>query len=77
MEKELISELVVAEISKVLKKQVDLHSSMENTHCWDSLKKIDIIFAIEDRFEIQFEAEVLERLNSVREITHEVTAIKQ
>ena len=29
-------------------------SNMENTPVWDSLKKIDVIFAVEDKFGVKF-----------------------
>lgn len=75
MDQITIRNVVVEEVKKVLKEEVNLNSNMENTAVWDSLKKIDVIFAIEDRFGVRFDKEVLEYLNSTLAISDEVAKI--
>lgn len=75
MKKTTIHEFIINEISKVLKEEVNLDSNMENTPVWDSLKKIDVIFAVEDKFDVKFNKEVLVTLNSVLAISDEVNKI--
>ena len=39
---------------------------------WDSLKKIDIIFAIEDEFNIQFSSSDMEQMTNIKAIIDKV-----
>ena len=55
-------------LSTVLKCEVDLLSSRETLSNWDSLKHIEIIFAMEDEMKIQFPEEKMSELNSVIQI---------
>jgi|LauGreSBDMM110SN_4_FD.fasta_scaffold547353_1 acyl carrier protein len=55
-------------LSTVLKCEVDLLSSRETLSNWDSLKHIEIIFAMEDEMNIQFPEEKMSELNSVIQI---------
>lgn len=75
MDQTTIRYVVIEEVKKVLKEEVNLDSNMENTPVWDSLKKIDVIFAIEDKFGVKFNKEVLEKLNSTLAISDEVIKI--
>lgn len=75
MDQITIRNVVVEEVKKVLKVEVKLDSNMENTPVWDSLKKIDVIFAVEDKFGVKFNKEVLDKLNSTLTISDEVIKI--
>jgi len=55
-------------LSTVLKCEVDLLSSRETLSNWDSLKHIEIIFAMEDEMNIQFPEEKMSELNIVIQI---------
>jgi len=55
-------------LSTVLKCEVDLLSSRETLSNWDSLKHIEIIFAMEDEMNIQFPEEKMSELNSAIQI---------
>ncbi len=55
-------------LSTVLKCEVDLLSSRATLSNWDSLKHIEIIFAMEDEMNIQFPEEKMSELNSVIQI---------
>ena len=52
----------------VLKKKVDIKDSRTTLSQWDSLKHIEIIFAIEDELNIQFDEEEIEQLNDIQKI---------
>ena len=43
-------------------------TSRENTPAWDSLKHIEVIFAIEDEFAVRFTEEDLSKANSLESI---------
>jgi acyl carrier protein len=59
-------ESVVLDIfSTVLKRNVDIKDSRITLSQWDSLKHIEIIFAIEDELNIQFEEEEIEQLDDI------------
>jgi acyl carrier protein len=60
-----IENKVISVISKVLKEDVDIDTSRKNSNNWDSLKHIEVIFAIEDEFEIEFTEEEMYKMNNV------------
>lgn len=51
---------------------VDMDTTMENTELWESVSHIQLIFEIEEEFDIQFEAEEIAGLNSVVKIIDSV-----
>jgi acyl carrier protein len=62
-------ESVILDIfSAVLKRTVDPKDSRLTLSQWDSLKHIEIIFAIEDELSIQFDEEEIEQLDSIEKI---------
>ena len=52
----------------VLKRKVDINDSRLTVSEWDSLKHIEIIFALEDELGIQFNEEEIAQLNDVTKI---------
>lgn len=68
MNHQQIKEVVLSVISTVLKCEVDDEGARENLAQWDSLKHIEVIFAIEDELDLQFPEEMLPDLNSVKSI---------
>lgn len=60
-----IENKVISVISKVLKTDVDKNTTRKDCSKWDSLKHIEVIFAIEDEFEIEFTEEEMSEMNSV------------
>lgn len=68
MNRQQIKEVVLSVLSAVLKCEVDDQGSRENLAQWDSLKQIEVIFAIEDELNLQFPEEMLPDLNSVERI---------
>ena len=43
----------------------NIDTSRKNSNNWDSLKHIEVIFAIEDEFEIEFTEEEMYKMNDV------------
>ena len=48
-----------------IKSGAGTHSTRANTPQWDSLKHIEVVFAIEDELQLQFDEEHLASLDSV------------
>ena len=68
MNREKIEITLLSVISTVLKCEVSDQTSRENTPQWDSLKHIEVIFAIEDELNIQFPEDTLANLNDIKSI---------
>ncbi|WP_339862175.1 MULTISPECIES: acyl carrier protein [Alphaproteobacteria] len=64
----------IISIVKIITQQDDVSakSNRENTPEWDSLKHIDLIFALEDEFNVEFESEIIAQLNSIASIASEI-----
>lgn len=75
MNRQQIKEVVLSVLSAVLKCEVDDQGSRENLAQWDSLKQIEVIFAIEDELNLQFPEEMLPDLNSVERIVSAAEAL--
>lgn len=68
MNRQQIESQVLAVLATILKCDVGLDASRQNTPQWDSLRHIEVVFAIEEVLGIQFsEAEIAET-NSVGKI---------
>lgn len=59
---------ILSILGNILKCEIILNSSRENTPQWDSLKHIEIIFCLEEELAVEFSEEQLKQLNSVRQI---------
>ena len=59
---------VLSVLEAVLKCPVGPDSSRANTPVWDSLKHIEIVFAVEEELGIEFSEEDMAKLNSVARI---------
>lgn len=63
-------ELVIQEIMSVVfkkdKELINSESSQDNIDNWDSLKHLDLIFALEEEFEITFPVEEIGHLVSFK-----------
>lgn len=58
----------------VLKTDVDADTSVLNTPQWDSLRHIEVIFAVEDAAGVQFDEAELSELNSVARLVAAIEA---
>ena len=59
---------VIAVLAVALKCEVTADSSRKNTPRWDSLRHIEVIFALEDEFGLQYSEEDMADFDSVRAI---------
>lgn len=57
---------IIKIISQFLKSEVTISSSRSDFDAWDSLRHVDIIFAIEEEFDIFFSEADLETLDDVK-----------
>lgn len=72
MKKEDVQKKTIYVLEGVLKVSVNSNTSRENISCWDSLKHIELIFLLEDVFNVQFDENEIANLNSVDEIVNQV-----
>ena len=67
-------ETVLDALRVVLKTEVNADTSVHNTPQWDSLRHIEVIFAVEDATGVQFDEAELGELTSVGRIVAAVQA---
>ena len=60
---------VVANVLNIKAEELTKDSSPETIEQWDSLKQMNIIIALEDAFEIEFDDEEIGDMNSISLIT--------
>jgi len=75
MNRHQIEAMVLTVLKTALKCAVDNKCSREHYHQWDSLKQIEVIFAIEDELNIQFSEKMISELNSVEQIVDAAEAL--
>ena len=68
MNSKSVESIVLDVFFTVLKRKVDINDSRLTVSEWDSLKHIEIIFALEDELGIQFNEEEIAQLNDVTKI---------
>ena len=68
MNRQEIEAAVMSVLTTVLRCEIRRESSRKDYHQWDSLKHIEVIFAIEDELNIRFSEDILARLDSVQSI---------
>ena len=61
-----IESRVIEIVAQALKQPVTRDTTRESTAAWDSLKHIELVFAIEDELQIRFDEDELEALDSVQ-----------
>lgn len=74
MDRQHIENVVSTVIAALLKCPIGTHSTRANTPQWDSLKHIEVVFAIEDELQLQFDEEHLASLDSVTRIVDRILA---
>jgi len=76
MDRNQIEQTVLAVLTAVLKHPFDGNGDVtrENTASWDSLKHIEVMFALEDELGAEFSEEELVMLDSVTKIVDAVLA---
>ena len=68
MNKDQIQLEVIEILSIILKHEVGFNAKRTDLETWDSLKHIDIIFALEDKFGVEFEADEMNDMVTVIDI---------
>jgi acyl carrier protein len=61
-------------LATVLKTPVEAGAATQTLPAWDSLRHIEVIFAVEDAFGVQFPEETLGELTSVERVVDAVLA---
>lgn len=74
MDRQQIESTVLTVIGTVLKIQAGPDTSRSGLAAWDSLKHVEIMFALEDEFDIVFSEEDLSGLDSVKAIIQRIAA---
>jgi acyl carrier protein len=74
MNRHQIETIVLAVLAGILKCDVSLDSNRKTVEQWDSLKHIEIIFALEDELGMEFSEEEIAELNCVIRIVERVIA---
>ncbi|MCA1592645.1 MAG: acyl carrier protein [Acidobacteria bacterium] len=60
---------IAADVLQVPAARITPRSSMDSIETWDSLQHLNLILALEQEFDVQFEPEEMERMNSIEHIT--------
>lgn len=68
-----IEQEVTKLISDVLKTPVTIGSQRDSVHQWDSLKHIEVVFGVEEFFDLQFSETEIAQLDSVEKIVLQVS----
>ena len=68
MERDRVEAVVLTVVAAVLKCEVNPDTSRQNTPQWDSLKHIEIMFAVEEELKLEFSAQEMANLDSVARI---------
>lgn len=65
---------VIEIVAQALKQSVTRDTTREATAAWDSLKHIEMVFAIEDELQIRFDEDELAALDSVQALVERARA---
>jgi acyl carrier protein len=75
MDRATVEDMVLRVLAAVLDvAHLSTESSRDNTPEWDSLRQVQIIFAVEDEFGVEFTESELSGLGSVAALTDAVVA---
>jgi acyl carrier protein len=69
-----VIETVLKVLGTVLRTEVNAETSVLNTPQWDSLRHIEVIFAIEDATGVQFDEAELAEIDSVSRLVSAIEA---
>jgi acyl carrier protein len=68
MKRPEIEQVLLELFAVVLGSEVSLETNRSNMASWDSLQHMQIVFAVEERFGVQFKEEEIGDLGSVRQL---------
>lgn len=71
-----VEQTVLSTLNTILKQSFESPNdiSVDNTDAWNSLKHIEIMFALEDEFNVEFSQEELSNLKSFSKIVNALQA---
>lgn len=76
----MTTETIASEVKAILAQELELDPnsihddiSVENMPSWDSMRHVGVVFAIEDKFGIEFSQEEIEDMYSFKEIVELLT----
>jgi len=72
MDRFKVEQAVLKILSAMLKCEVDLNSSRRNTPQWDSLKHIEVVFALEEDLGLEFTEDEMAKMDNVTKIVEVV-----
>jgi acyl carrier protein len=65
---------IAADVLSISPGQLTEQSSPKNVESWDSIRHLNLVLALEDRFALQFEPEEMEQMETIGKITSLVEA---
>jgi acyl carrier protein len=67
---------IISDIVNVPVSELDEHSSPTSVPQWESMKHINLVLALEEEFDLQFDDEQITELQSVKGIIDTINAMK-
>ncbi len=61
---------IAADVLQVPVTQITLESSTENVETWDSVHHLNLVLALEQEFDLQFEPEEMDQMHSISHIVN-------
>jgi acyl carrier protein len=61
---------IAADVLQVAATQLTLESSTENVDSWDSVHHLNLVLALEQEFDLQFEPEEMDQMHSISHIVN-------
>jgi acyl carrier protein len=65
---------IAADVLEVPREQITLESASTTIETWDSVHHLNLVLALEQEFNIQFEPEEIDRMTSVQDIVNVLSA---
>ena len=59
---------IAADILQLPAERITPESSPENTEGWDSVQNLNLVLALEQRFDLQFEPDEIDRMKTIGDI---------
>jgi acyl carrier protein len=59
---------IAADVLQVPASQISEQSSSQNISTWDSVHHLNLVLALEQEFNLQFEPEEIDQMNSIQQI---------
>ncbi|MGB6623650.1 MAG: acyl carrier protein [Candidatus Acidiferrales bacterium] len=63
---------IAADLFQIPAKNISANSNPESIPAWDSVQQLNLILAVEQEFNVQFEPEELDRIHSIGDIVEQL-----